>query len=90
MKTIDKLEIILQKMKEQNNRLERIYGKHLKLIVCTGKRSEKVKFKHEALKCYVYNLFRQHSKLQTNTLKYFDLVLKVYYFVESNQFIITI
>lgn len=48
MKTIDKLEIILQKMKEQNNRLERrIYGKHLKLIVCTGKRSEKVKFKHE-------------------------------------------
>lgn len=37
----------LQKMKEQNNRLERIYGKHLKLIVCTGKRSEKVKFKHE-------------------------------------------
>lgn len=24
MKTIDKLEIILQKMKEQNNRLERI------------------------------------------------------------------
>lgn len=47
MKTIDKLEIILQKMKEQNNRLERIYGKHLKLIVYTGKRSEKVKFKHE-------------------------------------------
>lgn len=47
MKTIDKLEIILQKMEEQNNRLERIYGKHLKLIVCTGKRSEKVKFKHE-------------------------------------------
>lgn len=45
MKTIDKLEIILQKMEEQNNR--RIYGKHLKLIVCTGKRSEKVKFKHE-------------------------------------------
>ena len=27
MKTIDKLEIILQKMKEQNNRLEQIYGK---------------------------------------------------------------
>ena len=47
MKTIDKLEIILQKMEEQNNRLEQIYGKHLKLIVCTGKRSEKVKFKHE-------------------------------------------
>jgi hypothetical protein len=47
MKTIDKLEIMLQKMEEQNNRLERIYGKHLKLIVCTGKRSEKVKFKHE-------------------------------------------
>lgn len=47
MKTIDKLEIILQKMEEQNNRLERIYGKHLKLIVCTGKRSEKVKFKHK-------------------------------------------
>ena len=44
----------------------------------------------ERLKCHVYNLFRQHSKLQTNTLKYFDLVLKVYYFVESNQFIITI
>lgn len=39
MKTIDKLEIILQKMEEQNNRLERIYGKHLKLIVCTGKRN---------------------------------------------------
>lgn len=47
MKTIDKLEIILQKMEEQNNRLEQIYGKHLKLIVYTGKRSEKVKFKHE-------------------------------------------
>lgn len=47
MKTIDKLEIILQKMEEPNNRLERICGKHLKLIVCTGKRSEKVKFKHE-------------------------------------------
>lgn len=47
MKTIDKLEIILQKMEEQNNRLEQIYGKHLKLIVCTGKRSEKVKFKHK-------------------------------------------
>lgn len=47
MKTIDKLEIILQKMEEQNNRLEQIYGKHLKQIVCTGKRSEKVKFKHE-------------------------------------------
>lgn len=27
--------------------LAKIYGKHLKLIVCTGKRSEKVKFKHE-------------------------------------------
>lgn len=37
MKTIDKLEIILQKMEEQNNRLERICGKHLKLIVCLGK-----------------------------------------------------
>ena len=36
-----------KKMKEQNNRLEQIYGKHLKLIVCTGKRSEKVKFKHK-------------------------------------------
>ena len=47
MKTIDKLEIILQKMKEQNNRLEQIYGKHLKLIVGTGKRSEKVKCKHK-------------------------------------------
>ena len=47
MKTIDKLEIILQKMEEQNNRLEQIYGKHLQLIVCTGKRSEKVKFKHK-------------------------------------------
>ena len=47
MKTIDKLEIILQKMEEQNNRLEQIYGKNLKMIVCTGKRSEKVKFKHE-------------------------------------------
>ena len=47
MPPIDKLEIILQKMEEQNNRLERIYGKHLKLIVCTGKRSEKVKFKHK-------------------------------------------
>lgn len=47
MKTIDKLEIILQKMEEQNNRLERIYGKPLKLIVCTGERSEKVKFKHK-------------------------------------------
>lgn len=33
MKTIDKLEIILQKMKEQNNRLEQIYGKHLKLYL---------------------------------------------------------
>lgn len=60
MKTIDKLEIILQKMEEQNNRLERICGKHLKLIVCTGKRSEKVKFKHEDWNAmfviYLYNI----------------------------------
>lgn len=34
--------------------------------------------------------FRQYSKLQTNTLKYFDLILKVYYFAENNQIIITI
>lgn len=47
MTTIEKLEIILQKMEEQNMRLERIYGKHLKLVVCTGKRKEKVKFKYE-------------------------------------------
>lgn len=47
MKTSIKLEIILLQLEEQNNRLERICGKHLKLIVCTGKRSEKVKFKHE-------------------------------------------
>ena len=47
MTTLDKLENILKKMEEQNNRLEQIYGKHLKLIVCTGKRSEKVKFKHK-------------------------------------------
>lgn len=37
----------MSSLEEQNNRLEQIYGKHLKLIVCTGKRSEKVKFKHE-------------------------------------------
>ena len=36
-----------KKREKQNNILERIYGKHLKLIVCTGKRSEKVKFKHK-------------------------------------------
>lgn len=39
MKTIDKLEIILQKMEEQNNRFECIYSKHLKLIVCTRKKT---------------------------------------------------
>ncbi|EIY19813.1 hypothetical protein HMPREF1063_04165 [Phocaeicola dorei CL02T00C15] len=39
MTTLDKLENILKKMEEQNNRFECIYGKHLKLIVCTGKKT---------------------------------------------------
>lgn len=48
MTTLEKLENLLQEMKEQNARFERIHGNNnLKLIVCTGKRSEKVKFKHE-------------------------------------------
>lgn len=39
MTTLDKLENILKKMEEQNNRFECIYSKHLKLIVCTRKKT---------------------------------------------------
>lgn len=42
------------------------------------------------MKCYVYNLFRQHSKLQTNISQYFELCFSLYYFAENNPIIITI
>lgn len=45
MTTLEKLEDLLKKMKEQNSSLEQIvnnrpkFSNHLKLIVCTGKKT---------------------------------------------------